>query len=151
MSHVVKIDLKVTSLPALKAACAGLGLEFVEGQSNYRWYGRYVGGGYQGRNSVARVIPESEFGKNAEHVIRVPGNVNAYEIGVVRNTDGPGWSLVYDNWQGGKGLEVVAGKDLVKLKVGYGEQVVMAQARKIGAKVSMSVVNGLPRLVLTTR
>lgn len=43
MSHVVKIDVEIKNIKALKKACENLGLQFNEGQKEYKWYGRHVG------------------------------------------------------------------------------------------------------------
>ena len=42
-----------------------------------------------------------------------------YEVGVVRNPNGPGFVLLFDFWGGGYGLEKVVGKDLGKLRQAY--------------------------------
>ncbi len=61
MSHIVKIELEVKDLAVLKSACNRLGLVFLEGRKEFRWYG----------NNAA-----------CEHAIRLPGA--DYEIGVQR-------------------------------------------------------------------
>ncbi len=64
MSHIVKIELEVKDLAVLKSACNRLGLIFLEGRKEFRWYG----------NNAA-----------CEHAIRLPGA--DYEIGVQRMDD----------------------------------------------------------------
>lgn len=126
MSHVVTIETQVTDLVALRQACEALGLELVEGQRNYRWFGRHV---------ADYPLPEGfaveDLGK-CHHAIRVKGNPKAYEIGVVRRKDGKaGYQLIYDFWSQGMGLEAVAGKGLTKLRQEYAAQVVI---RTMGGK-----------------
>ena len=64
MSHISKIELEVKDIAILKKACKKLGLEFVQDQKTFKWYGR-----------------ES----SCSHAIKVPGA--GYEIGVVRKDD----------------------------------------------------------------
>ena len=68
MSHVATIDIEVTDLGTLAAAAKRLGMELVQGQKTYRWFA-----GRQG---------------DCEHAVRIPGDNKAYEIGVVKRTDG---------------------------------------------------------------
>lgn len=133
MSHIAKIELHVTDLEALKAACAQIGLEFVEGQKTYRWYGRSIGG------QVPQGFTTADLG-HCEHAIRVNGNPRAYEIGVVRRRDGkPGYVLHLDEWANGYGLVQVAGTGCAKLKQAYAEQVACAQLRKQGFRFTRQV------------
>ena len=39
MSHISKIEIEVKDLGVLKMACDRLGLEFMHGQTEFRWYG----------------------------------------------------------------------------------------------------------------
>ena len=43
MSHVVKIEVTIKSLESLERAAQALGLEFVRGQRNFKWYGEFMG------------------------------------------------------------------------------------------------------------
>jgi hypothetical protein len=63
-------------------------------------------------------IDPKTYGK-CEHVIRIPGNDKAYEVGVIKNPNGKGFRLVWDFWQGGYGLKAVIGKDGGLLKQSY--------------------------------
>ena len=124
MSHVAQVDVKIQSLDDLRAACKRIGLEFVEGQQTYRWYGRSVGD-----YPLPDGFTADDLGK-CEHAIRLPhGHASlrsddrgayTYEIGVVRNKDGrPGWSLLWDFFSGGFGLQEVVGENCNALKQAY--------------------------------
>ena len=140
MSHVAHIDLHVTDLPALRLACAKLGLEFLEGESNYRWYGQWMNDYNRDEAAVTQGFDPKQFGKNASHVIGIAGNKTAYQVGVVKRVDGkPGFSLLYDNWCGGNGLEAIIGKRAGLLKQQYSLQVAKKAAMKKGLRVTESV------------
>ena len=147
MSHVATIDLHIKDLAALKAACRTLGLEFVEGQTTFRWYGRHVGD-----YPLPEGFTTADMGL-CDHAIRLPGNTHAYEVGVVKRRDGkPGFTLMYDFWAGGYGLEAAIGKQASRLRQQYAAQVAMKQARKQGFRVTQSVQqDGSVQLTCTRR
>ena len=147
MSHVATVEVHIKDLEALKAACKVLGLEFVEGQTTFRWYGRHVGD-----YPLPEGFMQSDMGK-CEHAIRLPNNTQAYEVGVVKRRDGkPGYTLMYDFWAGGYGLEEAIGKQAYRLRQQYSAQVATKQARKQGYRVAQSVQqDGSLRLVCTKR
>ena len=142
MSHVATVDVHITDLAALKVACEALGVEFVEGKQTFRWYGRSVGDAPLPEGFAAQ-----DMGK-CEHCLRLPGNTNAYEVGLVRRRDGkPGYQLMYDEWQGGFGLEAVIGQKAGRLKQQYAAQVAVRQMRKKGYRVTqITSENGAIRL-----
>jgi hypothetical protein len=119
MSHVVMIDLEIRDLDALAAAASKLGLDLVRGQTRYRWYGRSVGG-----SPLPEGFQASDLGK-CEHAIRVQGSSpQTYEIGVVRRRDGrQGYTLLWDFWNGGYGLQEKVGENADKLKQAYATEV----------------------------
>ena len=43
MSHIAKIELEINDPENLKLACERLGLQFIENQKTYKWYGSWVG------------------------------------------------------------------------------------------------------------
>lgn len=94
--HVVTVDIEMTDLNAIKAACQRLGWKFCEGQQEYRWWGHWVDDSPVPRHlftdeaEYKRVVnmPKHErkehmnglLGKCA-HAIKVPGC--SYEIGIL--------------------------------------------------------------------
>lgn len=100
MSHIVELALEIKDLDALKKAVSAIdGLEYVENQKTYRWYGTSVGD-----YPLPAGLTKEDLGK-CEHAIRVKNNPNAYEVGVVKRKDGKaGYTLVLDFWAGGHGL-----------------------------------------------
>lgn len=144
MSHVATVDVHITNLDDLKAACQRLGLEFREGQRTYKWFGRHVGD---------YALPEgfaiSDLG-TCEHAIGVPGNSAAYEVGVVKRRDGkPGWCLQWDFYMGGLGLQRHVGEDCGLLKQSYALVAATRQARLQGFAVTeQRLQDGSVKLVL---
>ncbi|MEW6545048.1 MAG: DUF1257 domain-containing protein [Nitrospirota bacterium] len=127
MSHVAIIDIEIKDLEALKMACRDLGLEFVADQRTYRWYGRSVGD-----YPPPEGFTVQDLGK-CEHAIRVPGNAQAYEIGVAKRRDGrPGWTLLWDFWNGGYGLQEKVGEKAVRLTQAYSGHAAIRAAQRLG-------------------
>lgn len=124
MSHITKIDIEVTDLAALKAACRRLGFTFVEGKKTYEWYGRIVGDA---------LLPEGlsvdDLGR-CDHAIGVPGA--EYEIGV--RAEKCGFRLLWDSYERG-GLEQRVGKGAGLLKQAYGIEKAKLEARRKGYSV----------------
>lgn len=133
MSHIATVDLDIKDMDALKKACEQLGLELVEGKKTYKWYGTSVGD-----YPLPAGFSKEDLGK-CDHVIRIPGNSTAYEIGVVAKRDGtPGYQLMWDFWQGGYGMEKIAGKNGNNIRQQYAAQVAMKELRRNGYRVSMT-------------
>lgn len=124
MSHVSEIELKIKSLDALKSACARLGLEFIQGQTTYKWYGHWVGD-----YPLPSWLKVEDLGK-CEHAIRVPGA--SYEIGIIEREGEI--KLLWDFWGSG-GLERVLGKEGGRLKQAYTVEQAKAVARRAGYRV----------------
>lgn len=145
MSHVATVDVRITSLDDLRAACQRLGLEFMEGQQTYRWYGRHVGD-----YPLPAGFTAADLGK-CEHAIRVPGSAEAYEVGVVRCRDGkPGYMLVWDFWNGGIGLQDKVGEDCGLLRQSYATVAAVRTARQQGFHVQeRKLASGEIKLVLS--
>ena len=147
MSHVAKVEIQIKNLEMLKAACKALGLSFHEGQTTYKWYGRWMNDYHAQEAAVSQGFDPKQFGK-CEHAISAPGA--QYEVGVVKHPSGVGFTLLYDNWREGMGLEAVIGKGAVKLKQAYGVQVATQQARRQGFRVQQQTTqDGKVRLVCT--
>lgn len=112
MSHVAKIDLVIHDLQALGEACEALGLRLELDKKTFRRFG----------------------GKTqCEHCIILPGNPEAYEIGVVRREEGRGFELALDPWKEGRGiLEKVGGKECPKLRQHYAASVTIRKMQAEG-------------------
>jgi hypothetical protein len=118
MSHVARVEMEVQDLAALKAAVKAAGLEWKEGQKKFKWYGSWQND-YNASNAAYRQgIKTEDYGK-CEHAIGVPGSKEAYEIGVCKNPKGTGHVLVWDFWQGGYGLQALAGDGCSNVVKGY--------------------------------
>lgn len=118
MSHVVAIKTRILDLEALKEACPALGLEFIEGQRTFKWYGTHVGD-----YKIPEGFSQQDMG-HCEHAIRVKGaGRDTYEVGVVKSREGEGYQLMWDFWNGGYGLQNHVGKDCSNLLTGYAEKV----------------------------
>lgn len=120
MSHVESCRTAITDLTALKAACTRMGVEFVENTKTYRWWGRSVGD-----YPIPAGFTAKDLG-HCDHVIRVPGV--GYEVGVVKNKSGKGYTLLYDFYGQGQGLLEKFGKGLTKLADAYSVEVLKAKA-----------------------
>lgn len=130
MSHVATVEIEIKNLDDLAKACERIGCELVRGKTSYKWFGEHVGD-----YPVPEGFSVADLGK-CEHAIRVRGNHQAYEIGVVRRRDGqPGWVLHWDFFEGGYGLENVVGQGCNKLKQSYAVVSAMRTARGQGFAV----------------
>ncbi len=129
MSHVAKIQIEIKDLEALRAACTRMGFEFVEAQRTYRWYGTHMGD-----YPLPEGFTADDLG-HCEHAIRVPDA--GYEVGVCRRRDSrPGYTLLWDFWQGGYGLERQLGKNGQRLVQAYGVEAAKHAARRAGYSVT---------------
>ena len=108
MSHISKIELEVKDLGVLGQACSRLGLQLVQGQKTFKWYGQEA---------------------QCDHCIRVPGA--SYEIGVT-NKSGC-YELNCDFYD--KNLEKVIGQKGGLLKQAYAAEKTRIEARKKGYSV----------------
>jgi hypothetical protein len=132
ISHVASVELEIKDFECLKAACKTLGLIFHEGKKNYKWYGRWMND-YNGTDAAFKQgFNPKTYGKDAEHVISVANNTNAYEIGVVKNPTTGKYHLVYDFWCQGNGLEKVVGKSCDNLCKQYAKEVAVKQVKRLG-------------------
>lgn len=144
MSHVAEVKIQVKDLDCLRIACAKLGLELREGQTQYRWWGQHMGD-----YPVPDGMTIEDLG-HCDHAIAVAGsplysqkgnhmggagNPAPYEVGVRRRPDGS-YSLIYDFMFGGYGLQEKIGRQCKTLVQEYGAQVAIKQAKKAGLKVT---------------
>ena len=108
MSHISKIELEVKDLAVLSQACTRLGMEFIRGQKQFKWYGKDA---------------------PCDHVIKVPGA--DYEIGVVR-TNGR-YELQCDFFD--RNIEKAIGPNAGLLKQAYVVEKAKIEARRKGYSV----------------
>lgn len=149
MSHVATVaDVTIKSLSALEKACKELGLEFKEGKKTFKWFGRWVNDYNASDAAFKNGVKPEDYGK-CEHAVGVLGK-DTYEIGLVKHPDG-GWRMVYDNWQGGNGLEKVAGKGCKKLIDEYSKEMMLETAKKQGYSASVQSLEGGGYEVLMTQ
>ena len=143
MSHVAEIEIQITDLAALAAACRRLGFVFREGQKTYKWYGRW-----EGDYPLPEGFSQEDLGK-CDHAIQVPGA--DYEVGVVKARQGTGYRLLWDFWFQG-GLTERLGSKAEKLVQAYGVEKAKREARKQGFSVYETTrEDGSVRLTLTRR
>lgn len=139
MSHVTTIKTEIRDLDALRAACSELGLDFMQGQRTYRWYGRVMGD-----YPLPDGITPEQLG-HCEHAIRVPGA--GYEIGVVKTARG--YTLMFDFWGPGAAIVKTLGQGLGQLVQMYGVEKTLREAQRAGLRaVRQTQADGSIRLVL---
>ncbi len=109
MSHISKIELEVKDLGTLKLACQRLGMNMVQDQNTFKWYGQEEG--------------------RCDHAIQVPGA--GYEIGVIRT--GNSFELRCDYWDSAIGKAI--GKNGGLLKQAYAIERTKTEARRKGYSV----------------
>ena len=133
MSHVTLMDVEINDLEALKKAAANCGLEFVE-QKTFKWYGYHVGD-----YPLPPGFTKADMGK-CEYALRIPGNKDAYEVGIARRRDGkPGYVPLWDFWGGGFGLEERVGKEGLRLMDEYAAEVAIAELELAGHRAYRTV------------
>lgn len=138
MSHCVKGNRIFKELDALERAVNATGvLEFVRGQLTHKWFGQYMND-----SPLPAGFTAAELGK-CEHAIRVKGNANAYEIGVVKSKTGEGYELLYDYWQDGYGLiPAIGGRNAALIKQRYDIELFTEEMAQQGMMVNEYVENG---------
>lgn len=129
MSHVATIELEIKDLDALRKAGEALGLVWSE-KKTYRWYGRSVGD-----TPLPPGMTEADLGK-CDFCLSIPGNAEAYELGVVRKADGT-YTLAWDYWNKGFGLQDCIGKGGAKIRQEYAVEVARKQLARAGRQVQV--------------
>jgi hypothetical protein len=133
MSHVTDMKLHIKDLDCLKKAAKALGMDLVKA-SKFKWFGQHVGD-----YPLPQGFTKEDMGK-CDYVLRIKGNDHAYEVGVCKRRDGkPGYTLLWDFWRGGYGLEAAIGKDGGKLKQNYAVSVAKKQMAEQGLDISTKV------------
>ncbi len=156
MSHIATVKVEVKDLKALASACERLGLEFVEGQKTFKWYGHWVGDYSEDDAAFKELgIDPNTYG-TCIHAIKVKdAHDQVYEIGVIRHPKKEGYALLWDFWAGGNGLmkHVAAEDDKEKKGIGKLMQMYGIEAAKRSlAKKGISCVekimeNGAIKLI----
>lgn len=130
MSHIAEINLEIKDLECLRKAASVLGLEFKENQKTYKWFGQSVGD-----YPLPAGVKVEELG-TCDHALSIKNpeyGSKAYEVGISLRKDGkPGYTLLWDFWQGGYGLKKLIGENGVELKKEYSAQVAEKHLRKQG-------------------
>ena len=131
MSHLTCSKVIIKDLEILKKAVSNFGgLVWKEGQKEFKWY-------YKGATSEQIV---NGFGK-CDHAIAFvnPEKYTAYgyEIGVVRNKNGEGWSLVFDPYDYQAAKKV--GNGCENLSTAYSQEFIRDFAEKNGFMIQESI------------
>jgi len=121
MSHISKIELEINDLATLKKACSRLGLEFLNNQKTFKWFGK-----------------QSE----CNHAIKIPDG--KYEIGVIKS--GAGYELQCDYYDQSIGKAI--GENGGLLKQAYAIERTKAEARRKGYSITEKKVESGVRLRL---
>lgn len=162
MSHVATVKCVVKDLGAFEAACKALEvdlgngkklrLKFKPNQKTYRWYGQWVNDYSRSNAAYLNGIKTEDYGK-CEHAVtlvdekgeEIPG---AYEIGLVKNPNGPGFLPIFDFFAQSQNISrVVGGDDMRKLMQEYVLQVAerhpkIQQMKRQGYKAVRRLVPG---------
>lgn len=130
MSHVIDMNLPINDLQLLFEAATELGLE-VRDKRTFKWYGTHVGG-----YPLPTGFKKEDMGR-CQYALGVKGKPDAYEVGVVKRRDGkPGYTMLWDFWGGGYGLQDAIGEDGNRLKQRYSVKVAIKEARRNGYRVT---------------
>lgn len=136
MSHVEKAKCEIMDLEMLEHVLAKEcpELELVRDKKTYKWFGRWVND-YHGENAAYRQgVDTADYGK-CDHVVRFKNQrANEYEIGLVKNKDGKGYSMVYDFFGSGSRYSNKFGKQLGKIIQPYATAVAKRELTKMGYK-----------------
>lgn len=142
MSHIVAIDFQCKSLDAVRATCDRLGFTFCEGQTSYKWWGRW-----EGDSPLLARIRLEDLGK-CDHAIRVPGS--RYEVGIVKMEDGS-YDLRWDYIHGPL-CNAMGGPSADKFRQAYQIEVARIEARRKGARFQeFRLPDGTVKLRITPR
>lgn len=148
MSHVSTIETVINDLDALKQAAESLGLEFVEGQKTYRYYGRWANDYHEKDAAYKHGFDPKQYGQ-CSHALRVKDQPGAYEVGVVKKEDGT-YGLLFDHWCAGYGLMAKIGPKGSFLSQAYTKVKVETELKKKGFKITKleSGANGSIKMTL---
>lgn len=148
MSHVVSSETEIpdSQLDTLIEACKALGLEFIKGQTSYKWYGKWVNDYSADDAAYKNGIKPEDYGK-CVHAIRLPGC--EYEIGVYRHPETGNLRLIYDFFGCGRKLQAVVGKNSEILWNKQAEVWAYAYAKKNKLRIKPRMKEGVVEYVFT--
>lgn len=126
MSHIRVQTSDITDLICLGQAGDQLNLQLNQYANQFRSYGGEM---------------HKCSGKLSLH-----DKADAYEVGIEKNKDGT-YNLLYDSYQGGKGLMKAIGKDAVKLRDEYNAAVAIKTLARQGMRAVRQVQNGVVMVV----
>lgn len=128
MSHVAKIELNIKNIDVLKKVVKQHFNAELKKQNTYKWWGHWVGD-----YPLPDGFTKEDLGK-CDYAISHPNC--EWEIGVVKNKNGIGFTLMYD-FYGHKGqqLHSVFGENLGKLRQRYTIDNIKAECVKRKQKV----------------
>ena len=113
--------------------------------SGWRWSSRAPTGGTVAASGgiipCLKALPKPIL-EAAKYALRVKdaNHARTYEVGVVPRKDGkPGYTLLWDFYMGGYGLQDAVGEGGTKLAHAYAEAVIMQECKKKGLKVKRQV------------
>ncbi len=163
MSHIATVEVQIRDLDALDRACQRLGLELRRGQTTFKWWGNV---GPRADMSVEQLTaairkydksferptiqsPEDWKSGRCLHSITMPGSEHGFEIGLIRSSDGHGFTLIGDlNMLSHDFSKVVGGSTCSKLVQTYSLEVARRQMQLKGFRVQELVrPNGQIQLV----
>lgn len=134
MSHVEMAKCEILDLElleyVLKTECPEL--ELVRDKKNFEWYGRWMND-YNGTNAALNQgIDPKDYGK-CDHVVRFKGQgPKEYEIGLVKNKNGKGYSMVYDFFGSGNRYKRKWGEQLGGIIQPYATAAAKRELTKMG-------------------
>lgn len=131
MSHMVCSKVRITDLEILKKALEKFPkLKWKEGQTKYKWFGRYADDYHDEDAAYKDGIRTKDYGKKCAHAISMPGESD-YEIGVVEREDGS-YSLVWDFYGSGQAISNYIGKGAELLMTEYSREFILDYAARNG-------------------
>ena len=121
MSHLSKIEIEVTDIRVLAAACQRLNLIFQEGKNKFIWFNGHA---------------------DCNHAILIPGA--KYEVGVINN--GKRYDIKCDFFDSGIAKSI--GKNGGRLKQAYAAEKTIIEARRKGYSVIETITEDKVRIRL---
>lgn len=118
MSHTVTMGVQISDLDALESACKVLGLELVRNKHEFKVWG----------------TPQ-----RCDHVVRIPNNTEAYEVGIRKNEKDSNYTMLTDFYNGGRGMEAKVGQEGQLLSQHYTAQLTKAYWQEKGFRVTESL------------